>query len=216
MRRYCGPTSRPIDLLNLPHWENESIILRMPTSDASPPPEPHLLRFRLRQLFVVVTLLSVLCALLVSTDGPIPLVIFVVTLLIVAHVFGTLVGNRLRDTSDDVRRWRSSNPGLDSDAPLADLHMTEAAKLAMPPTTPLADHGHVSNWMVWFVVAGTLLGMILGGLILWIALGDRIGWAGWVVGTISCGVLGTWFAFLASSFGTIARHAWRHAHEKGE
>ncbi|MEM8946371.1 MAG: hypothetical protein AAGD11_14460 [Planctomycetota bacterium] len=183
---------------------------------SSPPREPHLLRFRLRQLFFFVTLLSVLCAALVLTDGPWPLVILVTTVLIAAHVFGTLVGNRLRDTSDEMQRWRTADPRLDDDAPLADKELTEAAKLTLPPSTPLADHGRVSNWLVWFVVGGALLGMFVGGTILALTIGSRIGWAGWAVGTISCGVLCTWVAFLASSFGTIARHAWRHATEEGD
>ena len=163
-----------------------------------------------------VALLSVLCTLLVRTDGPIPLIIIVATLLIAAHVFGTLVGNRLRDTSADVRRWREAHPKLDDDAPRAEAELSEASKAVLPPTTPLANHGRVSNWLVWFIVGGAVLSMILGGTLLWLTIGERIGWAGWIVGTISCGVLGTWTAFLASSFSTIARHAWRHARDEGD
>lgn len=163
-----------------------------------------------------VALLSVLCTLLVRTEGPIPLIIIVATLLIAAHVFGTLVGNRLRDTSADVRRWREAHPKLDNDAPRAEAELSDASKAVLPPTTPLANHGRVSNWLVWFIVGGALLSMILGGTLLWLTIGERIGWAGWIVGTISCGVLGTWTAFLASSFSTIARHAWRHARDEGD
>lgn len=188
----------------------------MPASKAPPSREPHLLRFRLRQLFLFVTLLSVLFASLVLTDGPWPLVIIVVTVLVAAHVFGTLVGTRLRDTSDEVRQWRASQPGAEDDAPKAEREISEATKRTLPPTTPLANHGRVSNWLIWFVVGGALLGMIIGGAILAITVGGRIGWPGLAVGTISCGVLGTWIAFLASSFGTIARHAWQHANDEGD
>ena len=86
----------------------------------------------------------------------------------------------------------------------------------MPPATPLADHGSVSNWLFWFVAGGALLGTLVGGLAIALTIGPRIGWPGWAVGTISCGVLGSWAAFLASSFSSIARNAWRHAHEKGK
>ncbi len=188
----------------------------MPSPDSPPSREPHLFRFGLRHLFVIVTLLSVLCAALVLTKGAVPLVIGVSALLIAAHVFGTLVGNRLRDTSADVRQWRASNPKLDDDHPRAESEMTEAARATLPPPTPLADHGRVSNWLLWFVIGGAAVGMIVGGSVLWITIGGRIGWAGWIVGSLSCAVLGTWTAFLASSFSSIARHAWRHAHEKGE
>ena len=183
---------------------------------SSPPREPHLLRFRLRQLFLFVTGLSVLLAALVLTEGPWPLVIIVSTLLIAAHVFGTMVGNRLRDTSHDVLQWRSVTPGVDQDVPRAEKEITQQARSSLPPTTPLASSGRVSRWLIWFVLGGAIAGMILGGSILWLTLGSKVGWAGWIVGTISCGVLGTWVAFLASSFSTIARHAWLHASEKGD
>jgi hypothetical protein len=34
-----------------------------------------------------------------------------------------------------------------------------------------------------------------------------------LVTVVSCAVLGTWIAFLAGSFGAIARHDWRQAHQ---
>lgn len=184
----------------------------------TPPPirEPQLLRFRLRQMFLFVTLLSVFCTLLVLTKGPWPLVILCATLLVGAHVLGTLIGTRLRDNSSDIQRWRAVNTRLDVDKTVANLTITERDQLDLPPTTPLADQGFTNRWLIWFVLAGALLGVIVGGATIWITVGYRIGWAGWAVGTLSCGVLGTWTAFLASSFSAIARHAWRHASEKGK
>ena len=184
------------------------------TQSPAPPREPHLLRFRLRQLFFMVTMLSVLCALLVLTDGPWPLVIGVTAALVAAHVFGTLVGTRLRDTSQVLVHWRAANPNLTDDAPRADLHPTEASRSALPPRSPLANHGRVSHWPQWSLLVGALSGVVFGGAFLALIIGNSIGWAGWAVGTLSCGVLGAWAAFLASSFGSIARHAWRHAHGK--
>ena len=186
---------------------------------SSSPPEPHLLRFGLRQMFFFVTLLCVLMALLVLTEGPWPLAIGATAILVAAHVFGTLIGNRLRDTSQEVVAWRAANPAFDDELPKANSPLSKAAKSALPPpsptTTPLAEHGHVCTWLLWFVLGGAALGTILGGTILELTIGPRIGWAGWAVGAISCGVLGAWMAFLVSSFGSIARHAWRDAHEKG-
>ena len=187
-----------------------------PPPHPAPPREPHLLRFGLRQVFVVVTLLSVLCALLVQAKGAWPLIIGVATVLIAAHVFGTLIGTRLRDTSQDVVAWRAAQPGFDDDLPRTEPLPVEDVKSLLPPPTPLADYGRAGNWLIWFVLGGVLTGTIVGGAILGLTIGGRIGWAGWVVGALSCGVLGAWAAFLASSFSTIARHAWRHAHEKGK
>lgn len=84
---------------------------------SSPPREPQLLRFRLRQMFFFVTLVCVLCALLVLTEGPWPLVIGASAVLIGAHVFATLVGNRLRDSSQEATQWRAANRGLDEEEP---------------------------------------------------------------------------------------------------
>jgi len=203
------------------YWLSTRIL---PTMHAAPimavmssttPREPHLLRFGLRQMFLFVTLVCVLLTLLVLTKGPWPLVIGATSALVAAHVFGTLIGNRLRDTSREVVEWRAANPALEDDVPQVNLRPSEAAKLAMPTTTHLAEHGHVCQWLLWFVLGGAVLGTVFGGTILGFTIGPRIGWAGWTIGAISCGVLGSWVAFLASSFYSIARHAWRDAHEKG-
>lgn len=177
--------------------------------------EPQLLRFRLRQMFLGVTLLSLLCALLVTTEGPWPLVIGVGTLLVGAHVVGNLIGTRLRDTSQQVRDWRSLQPGFVADDPLV-TDPTDMDRLLLPPETPLAEFGESKRWIVWTAGAGAIVGAILGGTLLAVTIGWRIGWGGWTVGTISSAVLGTWAAFLASSFGSIARHTVRHAHKHGD
>jgi len=169
-----------------------------------------LLRFRLRQLLGFVAGLSLLMALLVRTEGPWPLVIGGLTLLVGAHVFGTMVGTRLRDTSRDVAEWRAATLGLD-DAPRAEVPPSPAARSQLPATTPLADHGRVGRWLFWYLLGGAILGSAVGGALLGFTIGPRIGWAGWAVGTISCAVLGIWAAFLGSSMSSIARHAWRHA-----
>ena len=186
----------------------------LPSSDL--PCQPQLLRFGLRQMFFVVTLLSILCALLTALGGAWPLVMGVGALLIAAHVLGNLIGTRLRDTSAEVLHWRASDPRADADHPQVHTESVEIAELNLPPSTPLANRGRVAGrWWIWFVGAGTLLGALIGGSVISWTLGPQSGWAGWVVGTISCAVLGTWVAFLASSFGSIARHAWQHASSEG-
>ena len=185
----------------------------MPTPLDPPAPlrEPHLLKFRLKQMFLVVTLLSILCALVALTDGPVPWVIVIGALLVGAHVLGNLIGTRLRDTSTEVLRWRNADPRQSPDDP----HVTTADELAnlVPlPETNLRNFGRLVRGMKWILLAGLVVGSTLAGSVVWLTIGYRIGIAGWVVATISGGVLGTWLAFLAVSFTAIARDAWRQAH----
>jgi len=178
--------------------------------------EPHLLRFGLKQMFFMLSLAGVLCALLVGTEGSWPMIIGLAVLLVGAHVLGNLLGTRLRDTSHDVMQWRTQQLGVEADSPKTTGQPIELAKLKLPPSTPLASHDRVAHGTAWFVSAGTVIGIILGGTVIRMTIGQRIEWAGWAVGTISCGVLGAWAAFLASTFSSIARHAWRHAKERSQ
>ncbi|MDZ4656819.1 MAG: hypothetical protein SH868_04480 [Bythopirellula sp.] len=182
-----------------------------PLDSPAPLHEPHLLKFRLRQMFFVVTLLSLLCAIISLTDGPWPWMIVLCAVMIAAHVLGNLIGTRLRDTSGEVIRWRSADPRQSPDGPRA-TSPADLASLPLPPETNLANFGRLVRGMKWFLLGGLVLGFGLGGTVLALTIGHRIGWAGWVVGTISGAVLGIWLAFLAVSFTTIARDAWRQAH----
>jgi hypothetical protein len=173
--------------------------------------EPHLLKFRLRQMFLVVTLLTILCALVAVTNGPWPWVISLSALMIAAHVLGNLIGTRLRDTSDEVVRWRSADPKQAPDHP----HIArdgDLCSVALPPETNLANFGRLVAGMRWYLLGGLIAGLLLAGGVLALSTGNRIGWAGWFVAAISGGVLGVWTAFMAVSFATITRDAWRQAH----
>lgn len=180
------------------------------------PREPQLLRFRLRQMFFMVTLASLLCAALAMANGPWPMVIVVAVLLVAAHVFGNVVGTRLRNTSHEVVAWRSGRPGQDPDHPIATQRPYELERLNLPPETPLASHDRIARGTMWFVVAGLALGLLAGAVGIGLTIGSKMEWAGWAVGVISCGVLGAWLAFLGSTFSSIARHAWRHANDHGK
>ena len=188
----------------------------MPTAPLPLPdgrvPEPQLFRFGLKQMFFMLSLAGVLCGLLVGAEGSWRLVIGLAVLLVGAHVLGNLFGTRLRDTSGDVVRWRAQQSG--ADLPVATDQPIELAKLDLPPSTPLASRQRVARWTAWFVGGGTVAGLIFGGTTIALTVGSQIGWAGWAIGTISCGVLGAWAAFLASTFSSVARHAWRHANER--
>jgi hypothetical protein len=176
--------------------------------------QPHLFRFGLKQMFYMVSLVGVLCSLSVVAGGSWPLIIGLAMLLVGAHVLGNWLGTRLRDTSEEVLQWRAEQSGLGPDDPVATGQPVELAKLDLPPSTPLGSRQKVARWTAWFVTAGTIGGLIAGSTIIALTIGPRIEWAGWAVGTISCGVLGAWAAFLASTFSSIARHAWRHANQR--
>jgi hypothetical protein len=76
----------------------------------SPAPlhEPQLFRFRLGSLLAVVALLSLLCAVWVLADRSVALAMSGGVALVAAHVLGTLLGTRLRDTSQQVEAWRAT------------------------------------------------------------------------------------------------------------
>lgn len=189
----------------------------MPTPVDSPAPlrEPHLLQFRLRQIFGVVTFVSVLCALVALTHGPWPWVIVICALMIAAHVLGNLIGTRLRDTSAEVVRWRSTNPRQSPDDP----HVTspeELAKLIPLPETNLRNFGRQVRGLKWILWAGWMVGATFAGSVVWLTIGTRMSWIGWIVATLSGGIFGTWLVFLAVSFMAIARAAWRQANERDD
>jgi hypothetical protein len=195
------------------YWAaGDNFSMSTPLDSPAPPREPHLLKFRLRQLFLWVTVLSVLFAVIAATDGPWPWIIVILALMVAAHVFGNLIGTRLRDTSEDVVRWRNSDPRQTSDYPQMTPQPCDMGSLPMPPETNLRNFGRMIRGMRWFLLAGLLVGLAFGGTVLWLTIGYRIGWAGWIVGTISGAVLGTWIAFLAVSFTTISRDALRQMH----
>lgn len=185
--------------------------MSLPLESPTPLREPQLLKFGLRQMFFVVTLLCVLCTSVVMTSGPWPWVIVISALLVSAHVLGNLIGTRLCDSSPEIVRWQLSDSNQEPDFPRAtDLKLMDS--VVLPPETNLAHFGRMIRGMKWFLLAGMIIGLALGGGILAATIGHRIGWAGWAVGIISGGVLGTWLAFLTVSFTTIARDALQQAH----
>jgi hypothetical protein len=189
---------------------------KVPSLPPSPslPREPQLFRFGLRRLFLLVTLLAILLTLLVSTSGPWPLVICMVTLLVAAHVLGALLGARLRDTSPEIRHWRAMQPNVDSDQPVTADQPVRLADLELPQSTPLADSGQVMHRRRWVVGLGACVGGVCGAMAI-LHRGDPApGLAALAVGTLSFYVLGGWAAFLVSSFVAIVHHAWRQAHER--
>ena len=199
-------------------WDNEDTMnAEIESMIASSKKQPQqLLRFHLRHLFLAVTLVSILCAIMVSSEGAWALVLGCAVLLVGAHVMGNLIGTRLRNSAAEVDAWNRSQSGQRFGGPrVTEKPLTDVQPL-LPPSTPLATKQKVAHWTRWFVAGGTCLGLVLGTYAIYVTLGTDAGWAGWLVGVLSSGVLGAWVAFLICTFNSIARHAWRHADRNGE
>jgi hypothetical protein len=172
--------------------------------------EPNLMRFGLRQLFVFVSAATLLAAALTRMDGFWPLVIGCVALLAAAHVFGTFLGTRLRDTSADVQRWKARPGTSDPDYPVAPTQPVQVADLHLPSPS-LASYEKLGSWRHWLIAAGTVAGAVLGLFALNAAAGDDVTWPGLGLGAVSCGVIGAWVSLLGTNFYAIARHTLRQA-----
>jgi hypothetical protein len=173
--------------------------------------EPNLARFGLRQLFFFFSLATVLCAVLARVGGVCPLLAGCVAALIAAHVFGTFLGTRLRDTSHEVQLWKARPGSPDPDDPVALPQPIGQADLPAPPNLPLAGFERIHRWSSWCVMAGAAAGSVLGALAIAALGGDGVTWPGIALGSASCAVIGAWAALLWTTFWTISRHVLRQA-----
>ncbi len=187
---------------------------KVPSQSDAAPPEVVPWRFSLRQMMVYVAILCVLLGMLAVVGTGAALALVVVVLVVVAHVVGTSIGTKLRDGSSVRRRWERQNNLTPEDPLLAASHKpVTLAELNLPTEQHLSVRGPAISRLLWFVALGATIGAGLGSVGLGLLLWQRITWAGLVVGGVSAGILGAWFAFLASSFYGITRSAWRAAVE---
>jgi hypothetical protein len=177
----------------------------------APEREPNLARFGLRQLFFFFSAATVLSAALAQVGGVWPIVIGCAVALVVAHVFGTFLGTRLRDTSAEVQHWKCRPGSPDRDEPVALPQPVRFDEIHLPATTPLASYEQLHRWCHVCIAAGSAIGFMLGGIGIYIAGGDEVTWFGLAMGAVSCGVIGAWAALLGTNFWTISRHAFRQA-----
>ena len=174
--------------------------------------EPNLVRFGLRHLFLYFSGATIVVAALTQMEGFWPLVLGCIVLLAAAHVFGTFLGTRLRDTSAEVQRWKARPGSRDRDYPIATPQPVRVAELKLPPPS-LASHERIGSQCRWVVAAGTVTGFVLGLLALNAVAGQDVTWPGLALGAVSCGVIGCWASLLCTNFYAIARHTLRQASE---
>lgn len=179
---------------------------------ATPPSEPQILHFGLRQWFYFISGVVIFCALLARLETVGALVLASVVALIAAHIVGTVLGTKLRDTSGEVSRWKARPGSLDADRPVAVPQPVSLSELRLPETTTLAGQGSGVGRTRLAAAIGAVLGLVGGAAAIARFAGPDVTAAGVALGAVSCGVIGAWLALLTSNFWAIAREAWRHAH----
>jgi hypothetical protein len=175
-----------------------------------PEREPNLMRFGLRQLFSFISLATILVALLAHLGGVWPILLGAAIALVSAHVLGTFVGTRLRDTSSEVQRWKGRPGSADRDEPVAPPQPVRVADLALPAPS-LASHEDLGQWRHWCVAVGAIGGLFLGGAGIYTAAGDDVTAPGIAMGSLSGGVIGAWMTLLGTNFCAIVRQTLRQA-----
>ena len=183
-----------------------------PNADVSRPVQLPLFRFGLKQLLWTTALASIFLACIVSADGITATVILLASLVIVAHLFGTSLGSRLRARSDERYSWRgeTSAPNIEEvpeECGLAELTIVRSASRS-------PWHGRGSTPLPWLrrlIVTGAVAGGVGGAILLSLTIGHRTSFSGVLLGSLSLGVLGGWFSFLGGSFYGIFRHGLRDA-----
>src|SRR5215213_4418494 len=120
--------------------------------------EPNLMRFGLRHLFFFFSGATVMAALVARMGGAWPVVISAVALLVAAHVLSTFLGTRLRDTSQNVQRWKARPGAADPDYPVMSHEPIADLGLKAPP---LASYEKIGRWRNWCVGVGATVGGVL-------------------------------------------------------
>jgi hypothetical protein len=176
--------------------------------------QPRLLAFNLRFLLYFFALAAATLALLANVSNDWRLLMGTALALIGAHVLGTKLGTRLRDSSNEIQHWKTAGPHGLADDPRALPQPVRIEELDLPATTvlSLSHPGHARGRLP--TIVGATLGMTAGLIAIVCLAGPRVSWAGRALGSVSCGVLGGWVALVAVNFYSIARHAIRQASQE--
>jgi hypothetical protein len=187
-------------------------------------PEPQLpgLRFGLMQFFWCVTgicLLLAAMAMLARTGTMSPLVLLMAVLVVALHIGGTAIGMRMRAHANERRVWEAARNQGTSGELTDEGHEGQpctAAMQVMPeakPRSPLYGHERPLGRLRQCVVAGAILGGVLGAVVLSLAIGSRTSPAGIAVGAVSTAIVGAWLAFVGANSWAIFRQGWIDAVE---
>jgi predicted lipid-binding transport protein (Tim44 family) len=167
-------------------------------------PEPALRppRFTLRTLWIVMTALCCLFAVMASLGALWSAMLLLFLCLIAAHVVGNSLGTKLRDhTNQQIRFARAARP----------QRVAEAVASGVTAPEQLTRRAKLNRITLLMAIGGALVGAEFGGLGL-AALYPRASIAAVTLGVISSAVLGAFAGFLASSFLSVVRQALAEAH----
>jgi hypothetical protein len=165
-----------------------------------------LFRFRLRQLLAFVTLICLLMAAMVTWNGLTALVLLLATLVVSLHLFSTALGTQLRWHANRTRSQHSATHACETTA--------DRTPASFGPRSRSPWHERRSTplpWLLRWITGASLIGAILGALLLGGTIGHHSSWAGIAVGSFSLGVVAGWFAFVGYSFYGVFRHGLRDA-----
>jgi hypothetical protein len=180
-------------------------------ADVHDSPELPLFRFGLRQLLVFVTLLSLLMAAMAVSQGRVALVLLLAALVVTLHVFSTALGTQLRAHANRTQS-RDAFSGLGAGPEPTRIPVAGATTVDERHRSPWHQrHGTPLPWLVRLIASAAVIGGVLGGVFLQLAVGHRASPAGVAVGAASLAVVGGWFAFLSYSFYGVFRHGLRDA-----
>lgn len=172
--------------------------------------EPHLFRFGLRQLFMLVSGFALLFSAMAGLGLNWGAAVGFIAALVAAHVLATVIGTRLRDSSGEIQRWRAglAPEATDGPPPSGPLSPAELASLT---ASSLASRDDAPWRSPMAGVAGLLGGAFLGAAIMPIVAGAQVNAAGLALGAVSVGVICGWLAIMVANFSAIARRSWREA-----
>jgi hypothetical protein len=173
-----------------------------PASDDLP-----LFRFGLRHFLAFITLASLLMAAMATSSGLTAAVLLLATLVVSFHLFSTALGSQLRCHANRTLSRRAAQPA-------ADRITAHAAPPSLQPQPRSPWHERRSTplpWLLRWITGASLLGAIVGALLLSTMVGHRSSLPGIAVGSFSLGVVAGWFAFVGYSFYGVFRHGVRDA-----
>jgi hypothetical protein len=166
-----------------------------------------LFRFRLRQLLWFVTLACLLLTAVASSSGLTAMVLILATLVVSFHLLSTAIGFQLRSHADrSIAHHATQHNHPEFLGPQDDIPKATA------PRSPWHSHGGIPlPWLLRLVVAMSLIGGILGAIVLTLTMDDRTSVAGIVFGSVSIAVVAGWFAFIGYSFYGVFRYGLKQA-----